>query len=63
MHMDICFKGFSGTTAPRILKFGTVLDAITCIVWDKISISNLMLIIPFICHFYLFSNISFLKIS
>ena len=23
MHREICFKGFSGTTAPRILKFGT----------------------------------------
>ena len=23
IHMEICVKDFSGTTAPRILKFGT----------------------------------------
>ena len=49
IHREICVKDFSGTTAPKILKFGT--NVALC---KRISL--LMLSISFICLFFFLSN-------
>ena len=49
IHREICVKDFSGTTAPRILKFGTNVeyDLLYCLKENQPP----DLIIPFICPF------------
>ena len=37
MNMEIFIKDFSGTTLPRILKFGTTSDMTSCTVYKKFS--------------------------
>ena len=51
IYREICVKDFSGTTAPRILKFGTNVgyDLLYCVKENQ----HAALIIPFICPFFL----------
>ena len=55
------FFFYSGTTAPRILKFGTNIGVTSCIVKERISI--LMLIILCICPFLFLPYKNQLQIS
>ena len=57
IHREICVKDFSGTTAPRILKFGTNVGYDSLFVLKKISM--LLLIIPFICPLFFLSSKTF----
>ena len=54
VHREICVQGFSGTTAPRILKFDTnvAYDSLYCVK----KINMLLLIIPLICLFFFLSK-------
>ena len=50
IHTEICVKDSSGTTVPRILKFGTSVgyDLLYCVKENQ----HAALIIPFICPFF-----------
>ena len=58
LHREFCVKDFSGTTAPRILKFGTNIeyDLLYCVTESALI---LMLIIPFILSMFSFFLSSF----
>ena len=60
MHREICVKGFSPTTAPRTLKFGT---NIGFNLYRARQNQHPPTIIPFICPFFYFSNTFLSKIS
>ena len=61
MHRDICVKGLSGTTAPRILKFGVNIgyNYLYCVrqnqhrlAYHSLSICSLILFIYFYFFIY-----------
>ena len=56
VHREIRVKNFSGTTAPRILKFGTNVGYdLYCVKENQ----HAALIIPLICPFFFLSNKTF----
>ena len=58
IHREICVEDFSGTTAPRILQFGTNVGYDLLKLCKRISM--LLPIIPLICQFFFLSRQSFL---
>ena len=58
MHREISVKDFSGTTAPRSLKFSTYIGH-DCRMIGVRDNQLLVLIIPFICPYFFVSNIFF----